>query len=317
MSNRRKFLKNTGAFALGSFLIPIACTSPQGESTGSTSDTTGVDQSGSAAGNVGPFGLQLYSIRDVLEQDLKGNMQKLAEMGYKEVESYPGKDGHYYGMSPMDFSNMLKDAGLTLVSSHFGSGTKGGESVSWERASLTQNFDALVEQAAKTGQRYLTCSSLHESLRSTPEEIKNTATLFNQAGEKCRDAGMVFAYHNHAFEFDKVGDIVLYDYLLENTDPELVKFELDMYWVVRGNQDIKGYLNKYPNRFPLGHVKDMSKEDESQNAVLGTGTIDYADILKTAKKQGMKHFFVEQETYTMSSMDSMKANAEYLSSIKI
>src|SRR5690606_9756379 len=104
--------------------------------------------------------------------------------------------------------------------------------------------------------------------------------LFNKTGEICKKAGLKFAYHNHDFEFEKVGEHVLYDYILDNTDPELVLMELDMYWVAAANRDPIAYFEKYPNRFPLGHVKDMRKDDNTKNDVLGKGTMDYGKILK-------------------------------------
>jgi sugar phosphate isomerase/epimerase len=317
MKNRRNFLKQTGAFALGSLLIP-ACTTPQGE----TRENNDVESSTSegiqpGSGNIGAFGLQLYSIRDIFEQDIRGNLQKLSNMGYDEAESWPGKEGHYYGMEPREFKKLMDDVGMKLVSSHFGSGERNGASVSWQKATLLQNFDVLVDKAAETGQQYLTCSSLHEGLRKSQDDLKFVADLFNKAGEKCRKAGMTFAYHNHDFEFKKIGDVTIYDYLLENTDPELVKYELDMYWLVRGDHDLEAYLNNHSDRFPLGHVKDMHKEDKARNAELGNGIINYQKILRVARDNGMKHFLVEQETYTNSSMESMEANAEYMSRLTI
>jgi sugar phosphate isomerase/epimerase len=110
---------------------------------------------------------------------------------------------------------------------------------------------------------------------------------------------------------------MIYDFMLENTDPDLVKWELDMYWVVAGGQDPVAYLKKYPNRFPLGHVKDMDKADHKRNTEVGKGAIDYANILKVAKENGMKHFLVEQETYSNSSIESMKENYAYLSKLTV
>jgi sugar phosphate isomerase/epimerase len=321
MANRRNFLKNAGALALGSLVFP-ACSSENKNQTGGSTDTTvaasSTTQKATAAkGNLGPLGLQLYSVKDVIEADLKGILQQLGAIGYKEVESYPGQKGHYFGYTPAEFKSMLSDAGLQLVSSHFGSGNRGGKAGSWQQATLLQNFDQLVEKAAQTGQKYLTCSSLDGSLRKTPTDLKRIASDFNKAGETCKKAGLQFAYHNHAFEFEKVGNAVLYDYLLENTDPELVKYELDMYWVVAGNQDPLAFLNKYPNRFPLGHVKDMDKSDRTKNTEVGSGSIRYNEILKTAKNQGMKHFFVEQESFTRPSVESMKMSYNYLSSLNV
>src|SRR5690606_34961465 len=100
---------------------------------------------------------------------------------------------------------------------------------SWRQATMLSRFDELVEKAVEAQQKYLTCSSLDESLRQTPDDLQRTAELFNQAGQTCKDAGLQFAYHNHAFEYEKIGDMLMFDYLLENTDPDLVKYELDMY----------------------------------------------------------------------------------------
>jgi sugar phosphate isomerase/epimerase len=318
MANRRFFLKQTSALALGTLLFP-ACNSENSTKTAETSDTTAAatTQARPANGNLGPIGLQLYSVKDVIEGDLKGILNQLGAIGYKEVESYPGQKGHYFGYTPVEFKAMLNDAGMELVSSHFGSGSRKDKPGAWQQATLLQNFEQLAEKAAQTGQKYLTCSSLSDSLRKTPDDLKRTADLFNKAGETCKKAGLQFAYHNHAFEFEKVGNVVLYDYLLDNTDPETVKYELDMFWVVAGGQDPMAYFNKYPNRFPLGHVKDMDKGDKTKNTEVGSGSIDYAKILDAAKEKGMKHFFVEQESFTRPSMESMRMNYEYLSKLSV
>ncbi len=212
---------------------------------------------------------------------------------------------------------MLSGMGIKLISSHVGSGTLKDQAGSWQQATLLSRFDELVEKAAQTGQQYLTCSWMDESMRKTPEDLKKTADLFNKAGETCQQAGMTFAYHNHDFEFQKVGDTMLYDYMLENTDPDLVKYEMDMYWVVSGKQDPMTYFKKYPNRFPLGHVKDMDKQDKTKNAVVGQGSIDFPTMLKAAEEAGMKHFLVEQETFTLPSIEAMKENYQYLADLKV
>lgn len=315
MVNRRIFFKHAGAFALGALFLP-GCNVRSDKQNNEASSTV-AEESPSTAQSLGAIGLQLYSIKDVLEQDLRGSLQKLAEMGYKEVESYPGSEGHYYGMTPEAFSSMLNDLGLTLVSSHFGSGAIGQEAASWQQATMLSKFDELVDKAAETGQKYLTCSWMDQSLRNTADDLKRTAELFNRTGEICKKAGLQFAYHNHSFEFEKVGGEVLYDYMLDNTDPELVKYEMDIYWLVAADKDPLAYFEKYPDRFPLGHVKDMDKQDSKNNAVIGTGSIDYPTILKVAREKGMKHFLVEQETFIQPSMEAMEESYNYLSSLKI
>jgi sugar phosphate isomerase/epimerase len=256
-------------------------------------------------------------VKDVIEKDLEGTLKQLAAFGYTEIESYPGAKGHYFGREPKDFAQMAQGLGLNLVSSHFGSGTREGKPGDWRQATMLHNFDELAAKAAETGQKYITCSSLHESLRKTKDDLKRTAELFNQTGEKAKKAGLQFAYHNHAFEFEQVGDVVMYDFLLENTDPELVKYEVDLYWVVAGGKDPVAYLEKYPNRFPLCHVKDMDKQDKTKNTEVGSGSIDYQKILKAAKANGMQHYLVEQETFTRPSIESMGISYNYLAKLSV
>ena len=315
MVNRRIFFKHAGVYAAGTLLLP-SCTS-QDKAQTSENDTAATQATPTDKQPLGPIGMQLYSVKDVIEGDLKGTLQQLADFGYQEIEAYPGQKGHYFGMEPKEFATMLSDMGLTLVSSHFGSGTRDESAESWQQATLLSRFDELVEKAAETGQPYLTCSSLQESLRQTPDDLKQMAEVFNQAGETCKKAGLQFAYHNHAFEFEPIGDTMMYDFMLENTDPELVQWEMDMYWVVAGGQDPIAYLKKYPNRFPLGHVKDMDKQDKTKNAIIGQGSIDYVNVLDVAQAAGMKHFLVEQETFTGTSLDAMQEDYQYLSEIKV
>ena len=320
MSDRRNFLKHAGAFALGALLFPACNTgSKEGAATEATgADTTGTDQSTAATGNLGAIGLQLYSVKDVIEKDLRGTLEQLGKIGYTEIESYPGEKGHYFGMEPKEFAKMASDLGLNLVSSHFGSGSReGSKDNDWHRATMVHHFEQLADKAAQTGQKYITCSSLSESLRKTPDDLKRTAELFNQTGETARKAGLQFAYHNHDFEFNQVGDVMMYDFLLANTDPDLVKYELDLFWVVAAGKDPVAYLEKHPNRFPLCHVKDMDKQDKSKNTEVGSGSIDYPKVLKAAKDNGMKHYLVEQESFTRPSIESMRINYNYLSKLTV
>ena len=312
MLKRRNFLKQSGAFALGSLLLP-SCVSNQ-EKKSTEIDSTGAGKMATTSGNLGPVGVQLWSVKDVIEKDLQGTLKQLADIGYKEIESYPGEKGHYYGVEPKAFKKMLEDVGLTLVSSHVGSGVKNSKPGTWQQATLLQNFNELVDKAAETGQQYLTCSWMDESLRG---DLKATADLFNKSGEACKKAGLQFAYHNHDFEFKKTGDVMLYDYMLENTDHDLVKWEMDMYWVVAAGQDPLAYLKKYPGYFALGHVKDMDKQDKTKNIEIGLGSINYTELLKAAKDAGMKHFIVEQESFTRPSIESMKMNYDWLSKVTI
>ena len=316
MHNRRTFFRNAGTFALGTMLLP-ACSNLENQAQTTQDAGTAAEPAPASGQPLGPIGMQLYSVKDVIENDLKGTLQQLADFGYQEVETYPGQKGHYFGMEPKEFATMISDMGMTLVSGHVSSGARSEKAVSWRQAKLLSRFEELVEKAAETGQSYLTCSWMDESLRTSPDELKRTAELFNSCGETCKQAGLQLAYHNHAFEFEKVGDTLLYDFMLEHTDPELVQWELDMYWVVAGGQDPAAYLTRYPNRFPLGHVKDMDKQDTTKNAVVGQGSIDYTTILKVAEENGMKHFLVEQETFTQPPGEAMGKNYQYLSQVQV
>lgn len=319
MSDRRNFLKHAGAFALGTLLFPACNTASKdgAEGTGTAADSTAAGQQGASTGNLGPIGLQLYSVKDIIENDLKGTLEQLGKIGYKEIESYPGQKGHYFGLEPKEFAQMASDAGLTLVSSHFGSGSYNGKADTWRQATMLQRFDELCGKAAETGQKYITCSSLSEGLRKTKDDLKRTAELFNKTGETAKKAGLQFAYHNHAFEFEQVGDVMIFDYLLANTDPELVKYELDLYWVVRAGKDPVAYLEQHSNRFPLCHVKDMDKDKKEDNTEVGNGSIDFAKVLKAAKDNGMQHYLVEQETFTRPAVESMAISYNYLSKLTV
>lgn len=300
---------------MGSLLLP-SCISgtdkSKADNDSSAGDSTGETQRQPVS--LEPIGVQLWSVKDVVEKDLPGTLKQLSAMGYKEIESYPGTKGHYYGVAPKDFKKMVDDTGMKLVSSHIPTGAKNSKPGTWQQATLLQNFSEFVDKAAETGQLFVTCSWMDETLR---DDLKGTADLFNKSAEACKKAGMQFAYHNHDFEFKKVGDVMMYDYMLENTDADMVKYEMDMFWVVKGGQDPKAYFTKYPNRFPLGHIKDMDKQNSDNNTEIGTGSIDYAGLLKAAKDAGMKHFLVEQETFTRPSIESMKMNYNYLSTLKV
>jgi sugar phosphate isomerase/epimerase len=307
--------------ALGALLFP-ACNTATKESTATgdaatATDTTAAGTAAAAAGNLGAIGLQLYSVKDVIEKDLKGTLEQLGKIGYTQIESYPGAKGHYFGMEPKAFTQMANDMGLELVSSHFGSGTRTGTAADWRQATMLQRFEELCGKAAETGQPYITCSSLDESLRKTSDDLKRTAELFNQSGEIAKKAGLQFAYHNHAFEFEQVGDAVVYDFLLANTDAELVKYELDLFWVAAAGKDPVAYLEKHPNRFPLCHVKDMDKQDKTRNTEVGSGSLDYQKILKAAKANGMKHYLVEQEYFARPSIESMRISYDYLAKLAV
>jgi len=252
-------------------------------------------------------GIQLFTLREDLPKDVQGVIEHIAKAGYTEVETYgfSAKNG-FYGKTAKEFKNLLSKNGLKATSGHYDLGTflKDG------------NADALkssIEAAKTLGSEYVTIPWIDESYRKTAEDYKKIAQRMNDAGELCKKAGLRLAYHNHDFEFKPIGNTTGYEILLKKTNPKLVDFELDLYWVVRsGNNPIK-LFEEHPGRFKMWHVKDMSKTNENQNAEIGKGSIDFKAIFAKAKIAGMKHYFVEQETnYIPNPLESIKTSYNYV-----
>lgn len=251
------------------------------------------------------IGLQLYSLRDIINQDPKGALKKVADFGYTSVETYGYNDGKLFGMTNAEFGAYTKSIGLKVTSGHYGIDL--AKSDQWERA---------VKDAKAIGQKYMVVPYLDEKQRGTTiDSIKQICAALNKAGEVCKKNGIRFGYHNHAFEFDKVEGEVIYDIMLKELNPKLVTMEMDLYWVYNAGYDPIKYFEKYPGRFEMWHVKDMDKADRNRNADVGTGTIDFKALFAKAKLSGLKYFFVEQETYPESSIKSIEASAVNIKSI--
>lgn len=251
------------------------------------------------------FGLQLWTLRDDFPKDPKGVLKKVADLGYKHVESFEGPKGMFWGMTNKEFKQYIGDLGMTIHSSHFG-----GE----------DNFEKKVEDAAAIGMQYITMA--WEGPNKTLDDYKRYAEAFNKKGEICKQHGMKFAFHNHDYTFRLLEGQYAQDILMNNTDASLVDFEMDIFWVVAAGQDPEAWFKKYPNRFRLCHIKDRAKnpsKEEGKNSVeLGTGSINFAQVLKTARKNGMKHYIVEQEAYPNGTpLEAVKTDAEYMKMIRI
>ncbi|WP_018616762.1 sugar phosphate isomerase/epimerase family protein [Segetibacter koreensis] len=275
MNTRRNFLKASGTLAVGSIMLPQlsqAAKSPKRQ-----------------------VGLQLYTVRKEMLEDAAGTLQQLASLGYKEIESAKSEKGNYYGLQPKEIKKITQDLGMRLISGH---------------VRIDNDWQRSVDAAAEAGQPYLICSSM-ASDAATIENYQRTADQFTKAAEDCKKVNIVFGHHNHESEFEKVDGQVLYDILLERTDPQLVKMELDLGWVIASGNDPLKYFNKYPGRFPLWHLKDMNLV-KKQSTEFGKGGVNIAEMFKNESKSGMKHFFVEQEEYTTTPMDALKYNYDYL-----
>jgi len=302
---RREFLRLTGNLAAGIAIAPMACklSSNKEKETGSADSTTSTTAKTEAGTALTTFGLQLYTLRDDLPKDAKGVLKQVSSFGYKQIESYEGKDGMFWGMSNTDFKKYMDELGMTIVSSH---------------CDINKDFEKKAAEAAAIGMKYLICP--YKGPQKKLDDFKKFADEFNQKGEICKKNGIRFAYHNHDYTFKELEGQLPQDLLMNSTDPSLVDFELDMYWVVAGGQDPETWLKKYKNRFRLCHVKDRTKgaTEAADTCTLGEGSIDYPKILKTAKENGMKYFIVEQEKYAGTTpLKAAEVDAAYMKNIKI
>jgi sugar phosphate isomerase/epimerase len=250
------------------------------------------------------IGLQLYTLRDTIMTDPKGVLQKVASFGYKELETFAYNDGKIFGMPFAEFGTFIKGLGMKATSGHYGLDLI--KSDKWEKA---------VTDAKSIGQEYLVMPYLNEPDRKSIDDYKRVCEALNKAGEVAKKNGMKFSYHNHAFEFETIEGQIPYDLMLAELDPKIVSMEMDIFWVVNAGKDPLQYFQKHPGRFTQWHVKDMDKTDKNKNADVGTGTIDWKAIFRKAKQSGMKHFYVEQESYSGAPIDSTEASIKYLKTI--
>lgn len=302
--DRRRFLRTAAWAASGMTLTGLACSS--GGSKHAASDTSNTSMSDAANGvALASFGLQLYTLRDDLPKDPKGVIKQIAGFGYKEIEGYEGPQGMFWDMPHQDFKKYLDDLGLTMVSSH---------------CDIDKDFERKAAQASEIGMRYLISPWIGP--QKTADDYKRFADIFNKRGEVCRKHGIRFAYHNHGYTFESLEGKMPQEILMDGTDPALVDFEMDIYWVVTAGADPLTWLEKYPNRFTLCHVKDRTKQadpkEQDASCDLGAGSIDFTKVLRVAADRGMKHYIVEQEKYDNSTpLKSAEVGAAYLAALRI
>lgn len=251
-----------------------------------------------------PIGLQLFTLFNVIDEDPKGNLQKVAAIGYKEIESAFSKKEGYYGMKPKAFASLVNDLGMSWTAHHvLGAPFKlppnakmpagpDGKPISLPPLrNLRDNRQALVDEAAEGGVKYLVCAN---TPINTLDEIKGSIDVLNKTGEACKKAGIGFAYHNHDAEFHAVEGKVPYAMMLSQTSADTVKMELDLAWATKGGKDPVELFKQQPGRFPLWHVKDLDAERKTILPV-GSGTIDFKRLFDSAAVAGMKHCFVEHD----------------------
>ncbi len=223
------------------------------------------------------IGLQLYTVRDLMKADMPGTLARVAAIGYKEVE-FAG----YFGRTPREVHEMLEKYHLSSPSTH----------LPYESF---QNWQKVLDDSNVIGHKWVTLPWIPEEKRRTVADWKAIAAQFNQVGAQAKKSGLRFAYHNHDFELKPIDGVKPLDILLGETDPKLVDFEMDIYWVIYGGGDPFDYFTRFPRRFALAHVKDSSGPPDKKMVDVGQGKIDFRSIFAQSAKAGFKHYFVEHD----------------------
>jgi sugar phosphate isomerase/epimerase len=290
MTNRRSFIKNSGLLALS---IPFAKTGLIAEL---------------KPRRLRAVGIQLYMVRDDMKKDPAGTLNKLGGMGYSQIESFGGDGGIFWGKTNKEFKNLAAQNGLNLVSSHYAGDAKG--------------YDETAAQAAEIGMKYLIYP--WKGPQKSIEDFKRIADEFNGYGAICKKHGLKFAYHPHDYPYKKVDGQLPIDVLLDHTDPELVDYQMDIYYTVTEGLDPEYYIKKYKPRFRLCHMRDVMKvrlpagSTEESACDLGDGIINYKQLLSTALDNGMQYFFVEQSRlFQETALQSAGVNADYLEHLRL
>lgn len=250
------------------------------------------------ADKIDKIGVQLYTVRGQMKESVERTLKEVADIGYKEVEFHD-----YFGRPPRAIRQLLDRNGLKSPAAHV------------PFTALTDGWHRRLNDSAEIGHKWLLVAYLGEKERNSIDAIKRTAEMFNKAGQDAKNYRMRFAYHNHDFEFKEVEGRRIFDVLLEETDPEYVDFEMDLYWATKGGVSPLDYFAKHPGRFPLVHVKDAGPAPEHKMMEVGKGTIKWAEIFAQEKLAGIKHYFVEHDN-PADPMASIKTSFRYLKELR-
>jgi sugar phosphate isomerase/epimerase len=259
----------------------------------------------------GPLGLQLYSLRDSFKADVPGSLNRVSAFGFTDVET-----AGTYNLGPEKLAALLKERGLKPVSGHF------------QYGALQKDLAGAVKEAQALGLKFAVVPWVpHEEANFNDEVVKKTAEDFNKWGEAFKAAGITFAYHAHGYEFKPVAEgstETMFDRLVAQTKPEFVSFEMDVFWVTHPGQNPTALLGKYPNRWSLMHLKDMRKGARTgvytghapltDDVPLGTGQVNWPEVLKKAAEVGVQYYFIEDESPTV--LDALPVSTKYLQEIK-
>lgn len=281
MPDRRSFLTTLGA---GVAALAAGGCRPRAEQAAEQSAGQTAGQPGRASGQapsappLDRLGVQLYTLRGAMQQDMPGTLARVAQIGYREVE-FAG----YFDRTPEQVREMLDRNQLQAPAGHVPIET------------LSENLSAALDASIRVGHRYLVIPWLPVERRRTIEDYQRVSEQLNRAGEEARRRGVRLAYHNHDFEFEPIGGRIPFDVMLAETDPENVTIELDIYWIVRAGHDPVAYFDAHPNRFSLVHVKDSAGPPEHRMTDVGAGSIDFRRVLGRAEQVGVEHYFVEHD----------------------
>ncbi len=243
-------------------------------------------------------GLQLYSIRELAQKDFFGTLEQVGKIGYDGVE-FAG----FYNANAKELKKVLDKSGLEACGSHT------------DIKLLTEQLEDVIKYNIEINNSYIICPGVPENMRNSADAWKKTAELFNKIGLKCKENGIQFGYHNHWIEFQKFDGEYGYDILAQHTQPDLVCLEIDTYWVEYAGLKAVNFINKYSNRIPLLHIKDMLSVDDKKCTEIGKGIIDFKEIIGLGKKYGTKWYIVEQENFDIPYMQSIEESLKYLKSI--
>jgi sugar phosphate isomerase/epimerase len=248
-------------------------------------------------------GLQLYSVREAIKKtDIKTVIQQVGAMGYKIVEAAGYSDGKLYGMEPAAFKALCEANGLNFYSSHCGQAVP--DQAGWD--ACMKWWDTCIAAHKAAGVKYIVQPFMDKVGYESLAGLKRYCDYFNAVGAKCNAAGIRFGYHNHSGEFKSIDGQIIYDYMLKNTDPKKVMFQMDLYWITEGGKNPVDYFKAYPGRFELWHVKDKRELGGSD------AKMNFKPIFENAKLAGMKQYIVEVEEFNSNPIDGVKQSLEFL-----
>ncbi|MDR0370586.1 MAG: sugar phosphate isomerase/epimerase [Prevotellaceae bacterium] len=258
--------------------------------------------------------IQLYSVREKIGSfntttdnysvDYTAILREIAKMGYTGIEAAGYNDGKFYDRTPEVFKKDVEAAGLKVLSSHCTKNLSAEEYASGDFTESLKWWDKCIAAHKAAGMTYIVTPGT--GVPKTAKDLKTYCDYSNEIGKRCRQNGMLYGYHNHAHEFQKIEDkVIMIDYMIENTNPEYVFFEMDVYWVVIGRNSPVDYFNKYPGRFTVLHIKDHREIGQS-------GMVGFDAIFNNAKTAGVKHIIVEMEQSSTTIEEGIKTSIDYL-----